>query len=477
MPVGAREAEERPNFVIINIDDLGYGDIEPFGSVLNRTPHLNRLAEEGRKLTHFYAAPVCTPSRAALLTGCYPKRVLPIPGVLFPAAVAGLDPRERTLAEVLREAGYATGIVGKWHLGDQAEFLPGRQGFDSWVGLPYSNDMGPVEDGAKSNLGDPLPARRQGGQAADDDYGIRGMMQPPLPLILEGKVAGRVGPEEQQELVEVYTRAAEEFIRDHREKPFFLYLAHSAVHFPLYPGKEWQGKSANGLYGDWVEEMDGSVGRVLAALRAAGLEKKTLVIFTSDNGGTPRGSNGPLRGHKGSTWEGGMRVPTIAWWPGRIPAGTETEAVAAMMDVMPTLVRLAGARWQAPGRVDGVDMWPILGGAGDGRPPREVLYYFRGLRLEAVRSGPWKLRWPQGGEEAAGGSGKPVLFNLETDPGETTDLAGENTDMREKLELIAQAMEGDLGVNGVGPGCRLPGRVENPQPILGFDGTVRSDLR
>ena len=312
---------DRPNFIFINIDDLGYADIGPFGSTLNRTPHLDRMAREGRKLTCFYAAPVCSPSRASLMTGCYPKRALPIPHVLFPGNDVGLAPAEVTLAEVLKQQGYATAIIGKWHLGDQPEFLPTRQGFDYYYGLPYSNDMGPAKDGVKSNLGDPLPQ-------------TKGQGQPPLPLLRNETVLQRVLAEDQTTLVTRYTEEALKFLRQPRDRPFFLYLPHTAVHFPLYPGKAFQGKSKNGLYGDWVEEVDWSVGQVLDTVRELGLAEKTLVIFTSDNGGTKRGLNTPWRGHKGTTWEGGMRVPTIAWWPGRIPAGTSTDAVAGMMDIL-----------------------------------------------------------------------------------------------------------------------------------------------
>src|SRR5262245_32772656 len=311
LPRESKTGSAKPNFILINIDDLGYADIGPFGSKINRTPNLDRMAKEGRKLTSFYAAPVCSPSRAALLTGCYPKRVLPIQGVLFPGNDVGLSPKEVTVAEVLKAEGYATAIIGKWHLGDQPEFLPNRQGFDLHFGLPYSNDMGPAEDGTKSNLGKPLPKPKGPGQ-------------PPLPLLRNGTVVKRVLPDDQQSLVELYTTEAERFIKEHRDAPFFLYLAHNAVHFPVYPGKKWAGKSPHGIFSDWVEEVDWSVGRVLDAVRGHGLAERTLVIFTSDNGGTPRSVNAPLRGHKGSTFEGGMRVPAIAWWPGKVPAGSET---------------------------------------------------------------------------------------------------------------------------------------------------------
>ncbi|HUR60202.1 MAG TPA: sulfatase-like hydrolase/transferase, partial [Opitutaceae bacterium] len=301
----------RPNLVIINIDDLGYGEIGPFGG-RNRTPELDRMAAEGRKLTSHYAAPVCSPSRSALMTGCYPKRVLPIPHVLFPAAAVGLSPAERTIAEVLKDAGYATAAIGKWHLGDQPEFLPTRQGFESYFGLPYSNDMGPGADGIKSNRGQPLPQPKAGTakakKAVDDETGVRGV-QPPLALLENDKVVGRIRPDDQIQLTRRYTERAVAFIRERRDQPFFLYLAHNAVHFPRYPRDEFMGKSGHGLLGDWVQEIDWSVGQVLAALREMKLDRNTLVIFTSDNGGPTNQSavNTPLRGSKGSTWEGGIR--------------------------------------------------------------------------------------------------------------------------------------------------------------------------
>ena len=336
-----------PNFVIINIDDLGYADIGPFGSTVNRTPNLDRMAEQGRRLTSHYAAPVCSPSRAALMTGCYPKRVLPIPSVLFPAASVGLNPQEITIAEVLKRRGYATACIGKWHLGDQPEFLPTVQGFDTYFGIPYSNDMGTQAEGSKSNLGSPLPKQDPNAEknpvvsANTDPTGLRGNDQPPLPLLRNNRFLKGVGAAEQQAITRRYTEEAVKFLHEHREQNFFLYLPHTAIHFPLYPGKEFHTKSVNGLVGDWIEEIDWSVGQVLDTLRELKLDDNTLVVFTSDNGGTPRSVNLPLRGHKGSTWEGGMRVCTIAWWPGKIPAATETAEITTMMDFLPTFAALA----------------------------------------------------------------------------------------------------------------------------------------
>lgn len=459
----------KPNFIVINIDDMGYADIGPFGSKLNRTPHLDRLAAEGRKLTCFYAAPVCSPSRSALMTGCYPKRVLPIPSVLFPAAAVGLNPTERTIAELLRDVGYKTGCIGKWHLGDQPEFLPTRQGFDYYLGIPYSNDMGPASEGSKSNLGDPLPERKTlAGKGVDpktfggDETGPKGAGQPPLPLLENETVIARIGPEAQQGIVERYTQAAVKFIRTHQSTPFFLYLPHNAVHFPLYPGKAFQKQSNNGLYGDWIEEVDASVGQILDVVRDLKLEDRTFILFTSDNGGTPRAVNAPLRGFKGSTWEGGMRVPTVAWWPGKIPAGSSTHEVMGMMDVLPTLVKLAGGTAPMDRRLDGADIWPLLSGERGAKSPHDVFYYFRGLKLEAVRSGAWKLHLA-----------KNELYDLETDLGEASNVAEAHADVVRKLRNVAEQMDDDLGREGVGPGCRPLGRVDHPLPLIDNAGKTR----
>jgi arylsulfatase A-like enzyme len=452
-------AAPKPNFIVINIDDLGYADIGPFGSRINRTPHLDRMAKEGRKLTSFYAAPVCSPSRASLMTGSYAKRALPIPHVLFPESATGLSPREVTLAEVLKAAGYATAIIGKWHLGDQPEFLPNAQGFELHFGLPYSNDMGPVRDGVRSDLGKPIPAAKGKGRG-----------QPPLPLLRNGAVVKRVLPDDQQSLVEIYTDEAVKFIAERKDTPFFLYLPHNAVHFPLYPGKKWAGQSPHGLYSDWVEEVDGSVGRVLDAVRQHGLAERTLVVFTSDNGGTPRGSNAPLRGHKGSTLEGGMRVPTLAWWPGRIPAGTQTDAIAAMFDLLPTFAALAGAKLPADRKLDGADLWPHLAGTPGAPPAHETFYYYNGLRLNAVRHGDWKLQVAMGnGPDTNAAPFQPRLYNLRTDIGEATNVAGAQPKIVAQLQGLVTAMKDDLGKDGIAPGCRELGRVPHPKPLIPHD--------
>jgi arylsulfatase A len=479
-PAGAQERPEKPNFVVINVDDLGYADIGPFGSKLNRTPNLDRMAEQGRKLTCFYAAPVCSPSRTSLMTGCYPKRALPIPGVLFPAAAVGLNPNEITVAELLREQGYRTACIGKWHLGDQPEFLPTKQGFEYYLGIPYSNDMGLAAEGSKSDLGKPLPDARKdspspaliAGHGAEET-GLKANQQPPLPLIENEKVIARVKQDEQQAIVETYTTAAVKFIESHASEPFFLYLPHSAVHFPLYPGKDWAGKSPHGYYSDWIEEVDWSVGRVLDTIRHLGLEQQTLVIFTSDNGGTARSVNLPLRGNKGSTWEGGMRVPTIAWWPSQISAATESDAITGMIDVLPTLAYLAGAKLPSDRKLDGRNVWPVLAGT-PGAVGHEVFYYFRGFRLEAIRSGSWKLQFAA--DKPTGPPSKQPsdqLYNLETDISEQQNVVAEHPEVVQRLRDLAKVMEQDLGTDSIGPGCRPLGRVDNPRPWIDHAGVFR----
>lgn len=461
-PLAVLQAAEKstpakPNFIVINIDDLGYADVGPFGSQLNRTPNLDRMAKEGRKFTSFYAAPVCSPSRSSLMTGCYPKRALPIPHVLFPGNDVGLAPEEVTVAEVLKAAGYTTGIVGKWHLGDQPDFLPLQQGFDSYFGLPYSNDMGPTQDGVKSDLDAPLPKPREN-------------EQPPLPLMRNNTVLKRVLPDDQQALVELYTDEAVKYIAAHKAEPFFLYLAHSAVHFPIYPGKQWAGKSPHGYYSDWVEEVDWSVGRVLDTLRDQGLAERTLVVFTSDNGGTRRAVNAPLRGFKGSTLEGGVRVPTIAWWPGQVPAGTECDGISGMFDILPTFAALSGGKVPHDRKIDGANIWPQMAGDAAAKPPHDTFYYYRGLQLQAVRHGDWKLELPPAKNPKA----KAKLYNLKTDIGEETDVAAANPEMVEKLQSLVEAIKDDLGLDGEAPGSRPLGKVKNAQPLIGQDGKVRA---
>lgn len=447
------EVAPKPNVVVILMDDMGYGDIGPFGSKLNRTPELDRMAREGMKLTSFYCAPVCSASRAQLMTGCYFKRV-GLGGAILPVSRRGIHAAENTVAELLKAQGYSTMIVGKWHLGDQPEFLPTRHGFDRFFGLPYSND----------NDGD--------GKAKHN-----GVIWPRLPLLENERVIE--APPDQERLTQRYTEEAVKFITANKERPFFLYLAHAAVHVPLHPGIAFRGKSANGLYGDWVEESDWSVGRVLQALRDLNLDKKTLVLFTSDNGPWlgKRNASGvpdPLRGGKWTTWEGGLREPAIAWWPGRIPAGSVCDAITTQMDVLPTVVGLAGGNVPKDRVIDGKDIWPLLSGKST-ESPHQAFYYFNGNKLDAVRSGPWKLViGPQreGNKDSdplsvAGSRESPRLYNLERDIGERADVAAENPQVVARLQGFVDLMDKDLGIGDKkGPGQRDPGQVENPQPLL-----------
>ena len=442
----ATAAPAQPNLVIIFIDDLGYADIGPFGATKQRTPNLDRMAREGMKLTSFYAAPVCSVSRAQLLTGCYGARVS-VPGVYFPGQANGLNPAEFTIAERLKERGYATMCIGKWHVGDQPEFLPTRQGFDRYFGIPYSNDM----------------------QRKSTQTGER-----VVPLLRDDKVAELLTDEQQSRIVERYTDEATGFIRANKDKPFLLYLPHTAVHTPIWPGEKFRGKSANGRFGDWVEEVDWSVGRVLDTLRELKLAERTLVVFTSDNGpwlvkGPDGGSALPLRGGKGSTWEGGVRVPTIAWWPGKIAPGSVCDAVAGTIDLLPTAVALAGGTVPAQPVIDGRDLSPLLFGKTK-ESQREAHYYFAGYNIQAVRQGPWKLAiaaqprsMGQNTDPDASGNA-PRLYNLDQEIGEQTNLAAKHPEVVAKLQSLAAKMTAEIG--GKEPAARRPpGVVENPKTL------------
>ncbi|MDA1040682.1 MAG: sulfatase-like hydrolase/transferase [Planctomycetota bacterium] len=449
LSIGTAHAASPPNFVVIFIDDLGYGDIGPFGATKQQTPNLDRMAAEGLKLTSFYAAPVCSVSRAQLLTGCYGVRV-DVPGVYFPAGPHGLNPAEVTIAERLKPLGYATACIGKWHLGDQPEFLPTRQGFDRYYGIPYSNDMQRVSTATGQRV---------------------------VPLLRDETVDELLTDEMQTAIVEKSTAEAVRFIEEAKDRPFFLYLPHTAVHAPIVPGKRFQGKTQNGKFGDWVAEVDWSVGEVLDTLRRLKLADNTLVIFTSDNG--PWVSvvgdatiAGPLRGSKGSTWEGGVRVPTIAWWPGHIQPGTTCDTVAGTIDLLPTCVRLAGGTVPAEPVIDGRDMSGLLLGSSP-ESPRTAHYYFQGNGLQAVRQGKWKLAIAS----QASGMGKknarppepasldqPRLYDLNADIGETTNVAAAHPQVVADLKALAVAMQQELG-NPKSPARRPAGSVASPQTI------------
>ena len=443
---------QKPNIIVILVDDMGYGDIGSFGSKLNRTPNLDRLASEGMRLTSFYCAPYCTASRAQLMTGCYSKRV-GLADVLFEVSSSGLNPAEKTIAALLKPQGYATMIIGKWHLGDQPEFLPTRHGFDHYLGLPYSHNLDRTDT---------------------PDFAARNKSHP-LPLLRDEKVIQ--APPDLDKLEEMYTEEAVKFITANKDHPFFLYLPHSAVHTPLHPGAAFKGKSKNGLYGDWVEEVDWSTGRVMDTLKELKLDQNTLVIFTSDNGGVSKeASNAPLRGSKGSTWEGGLREPTIAWWPGRIAAGSTCDAMVSEMDVLPTVVCLAGGQVPTDRKIDGLDIWPILSGQSKDSPHEAICYFLAGS-LRAVRSGSWKLaiadqkkRIEKGGEAAASVQSLR-LYNLDRDIGETTDVAAQNPDVVKRMQALIAEMDADLGIDRPAKdksasGIRPAGRVGNPKHLL-----------
>lgn len=454
--LAAPASDAPPNIVLIFADDLGYGDVGVYGAKGYATPHLDELARQGRRFTSFYAAqPVCSASRAALLTGCYPNRI-GIHGALGPKSRVGIGSNEVTLAELVKQKGYATAMFGKWHLGSEAPFLPTRHGFDEYYGLPYSNDMWPFHP-----------------EAAKGTY-------PDLPLI-QGENTIASNPDQTQ-LTRAYTEHAVRFIQRHQKQPFFLYLAHSMPHVPLFASERFQGKSARGLFGDVIEEIDWSVGEVVKALRVAGLERNTLVIFTSDNGpwlsyGDHAGSAGPFREGKGTVWEGGVREPCIMSWPGRIPAGTVCDEPAMTIDIFPTIAGLLGARLpEHP--IDGKDIWPLISGQPGAKSPQEAyFFYYHVNELLAVRSGPWKLMVPHSYRSLAGRSGgtngipakyemlktERALYNLEKDPGETTDVSTSHPEVVTRLELLmanARAELGDQRTGIKGKGAREPGRVE-----------------
>lgn len=436
--VSAGAAQEKktkrpPNIVLIFADDLGYGDLGCFGGK-NPTPHLDRMAREGVRFTNFYVAQaVCSASRAALLTGKYSNRA-GILGALGPASKNGLVKNETTIASLLKRLGYATCIIGKWHLGHLAEHLPMNHGFDEYYGLPYSNDMWPKHPTTKF---------------------------PNLPL-MEGAKILEYNPD-QARLTTEYTERAVRFIERNKDKPFFLYLPLSMPHVPLFVSDRHKGKSGQGLYGDVILEIDWSVGQLLDTLQRLGLDDDTLVIFTSDNGpwlsyGNHAGSAGPLREGKGTAWEGGVRVPFLARWPGHIPPGKTTPEPAMTIDMLPTVARLCGGSLPTH-KIDGQDISPLLFGKTDAKSPHEALYFYWGKELHAVRSGPWKLYFPHTYRTLAGipggKDGQPVpyknarcgleLYNLESDLGETRNVAPVNPEVVRRLQALADRMRQELG--------------------------------
>ncbi|MFN4145223.1 MAG: sulfatase [Runella sp.] len=455
-----------PNIVLIFVDDMGYGDLSSYGALQYRTPHLDRMATEGVRFTNFLTAQaVCSASRAALLTGCYPNRI-GIAGALFPNAKVGINPDETTLAELLKTKGYKTGIFGKWHLGDHPKFLPLNHGFDEYVGLPYSNDMWPVYyDG-------------QTATAQQNRYNF-----PKLPLI-EGsnKIAEINTLDDQAKLTGIYTERAVSFIKRHKDKPFFLYVPHSMPHVPIAASANFKGKSGQGVYGDVIMEIDWSVGEILKTLKAYGLDKNTLVIFTSDNGpwlnfGNHAGSSGGLREGKGTSFEGGHRVPCIVRWKGTTPEGLICNKLTSTIDLFPTIAGICGI--SLPNRkIDGVDILPLLKGNLDATPRKYFYYYYRQNHLEAVRRDDWKLVLPHPGrtyeDQTLGNDGFPgktdenrpfalALYDLRRDPAERYDVKAYYPDILAELQQVAETAREDLGdalTQRTGKNVRPSGSVE-----------------
>jgi arylsulfatase A len=462
-----------PNIVIVFTDDQGYADVGVFGAKGFRTPSLDRLAAEGAVFRNFHVAqPVCSASRCSLLTGCYANR-LGIHGALAPRSAVGISSNEMTLAELVKQRGYATAIYGKWHLGDAPDFLPTRHGFDEYFGLPYSNDMWPLHPELVK-----LPP-----EAAE-----RKRRYPDLPLI-EGEraVIPRVTHEEQNRLTTWYTERAVRFIERNRERPFLLYLAHSMPHVPLHVSDRFRGRSERGLYGDVIEEIDWSVGEVLATLKRLRLEESTWVIYASDNGpwlsyGDHAGSALPLREGKGTSWEGGTRVPCIMRWPGKIPAGTDTTDMLMTIDLFPTIAARIGAKLPSH-RIDGLDVWPLISRQpGAVNPHPGYWFYYETNQLQSVVSGDgrWKLQLPHGYRTMAGqpqgrnGTPGPYrdrriesaeLYDLANDIGEERDVAARHPDVVRQLEAVAEAARADLGdslTQREPTGAREPGRLRWP---------------
>jgi arylsulfatase A-like enzyme len=462
---------QQPNIILINCDDLGYGDLGCYGSTVNRTPNLDQMAAEGIRMTDFYmASPVCSPSRGAMLTGCYPNRIgfgmfEDIP-VLFPGQSIGLNPEENTIARLLKKQGYATKIIGKWHCGDQPAFLPTNHGFDEYFGLPYSNDMG-HQAANRGEFAKSLQDKFQTSYSAPDSEPVDGF--PPLPL-LDGDRVSEAQPD-QTTLTARYVDAAKDFIDRNQAKPFFVYFAHMYVHLPIYVPEPWLSNSQNGPYGAAVEHVDWSVGQLLTHLKTVGLDENTLVIFTSDNGSRVNdegGSNGPLRGTKAETWEGGQRLPCIVRWPGSIPAGQTCNAISASIDFLPTLVNIAGGEVPDDRPIDGQDVHHVWTGSTT-ESPHEAFYYMHHASIRAVRRGPWKLHVTRKRQSYEELHVICELYNLEKDIAETTDVAEHHPEIVAQLQALIDAKRQELGDrdhNIVGSAVRPIGHVDNNHPLV-----------
>ena len=458
----------RPNVVVIFMDDMGYGDLASYGAIDYETPNLDRLAMEGMRFTNFYAAQaVCSASRAGLLTGCYPNRI-GITGALMPWAKHGLSDKEMTIAELLKQKGYVTGMAGKWHLGHQKKFLPLQHGFDEYLGIPYSNDMWPVGYDGKPITKD-----------TDRPWKLK---YPPLPLIDGNKKIGEFNTfDDQAKMTTMFTERAVNFIKRNKDKPFFFYLAHPMVHVPLAVSDKFKGKSKQGLFGDVMMEIDWSVGQVLKALKDNGLEDNTIVIYTSDNGpwlnfGNHAGSTGGLREGKGASWEGGQREPCIVKWPGVVPEGVICNKLSSTIDILPTLAEITGAKLPDH-KIDGVSILPLWKGVKDANPRDYFLYYYGRNNLENVRKGNWKLVLPHKyrtyegflpgndgfpGQTGIGESGLE-LYNLRRDPGEHYNVIELYPDVVKDIMRIVDKAREDLGddlTGHKGKNRRPPGKVD-----------------
>ncbi len=445
---GQKTIKSRPNIIIIFMDDMGYGDPACYNGLLYETPNIDRLAAQGMRFTNFYVAQaICSASRAALLTGCYPNRIS-ISGALPPWSKVALNPQEETIASVLKKSGYHTGMIGKWHLGSKSPYLPLTYGFNEYLGLPYSNDMWPVNYDGK-------PIK---------DTSNNKIKYPPLPLISGNEPLKYITSlEDQAQLTTTYTERACSFIKKNKKQPFFLYLAHAMVHVPIAVSAKFKGKSKLGLFGDVMMEVDWSVGEIMKTLKQNGLDNNTLVIFTSDNGpwlnfGNHAGNTGGLREGKATSWEGGLRVPCIMRWPGTIEAGTICNKTSATIDLLPTLATIARATLPAK-KIDGVNILPLLLNQPDANPRDEMAFYYQINSLEAVRKGKWKLVFAHNGRTyknfPPGLNGWPAptpdvkialaLYDLSIDPGETLDVQSQHKDVIEELQAVADKYRHDLG--------------------------------
>jgi len=447
------EKNSSPNIVIIFMDDLGYGDISNFGAINYKTPNIDRMANQGMLFTNFYSAQaVCSASRAGLLTGTYPNRI-GISGALMPYSKKGLHKDEITIAEMLRDEGYATGIFGKWHLGHQKKFLPNNHGFDTYLGIPYSNDMWPVDFD---------------GNQISDTSSWKKKTYPQLPLIQDFEKIKEIKTlEDQSILTTLYTEKSVEFINENKDRPFFLYLPHSMPHVPIAVSEKFLGKSKQGLYGDLMMEIDWSVGEIVKSIESNNLSENTLIIFTSDNGpwlnfGNHAGSTGGLREGKGTSFEGGQRVPTVMMWGGVIPEGKIANQLSSTIDILPTIAHITGGKLPEH-KIDGVNIFDIL--KGTEKEPRDHFYYYYGNNnLEAVRKDNWKLLLPHSSRSYKGvlpkndGHGGPYsrietgleLYNLRRDPGEEYDVIALYPDIAKELLDLAEIARSDMGDNLTG---------------------------